>query len=494
LTLPVLPRTFESLKMFVKFFSRPTKRDGSKGGSPKLSMNYLLNKPEGKVRVLAGNPELAVELAENLVFENKYTVGCLTFEEANIPEKHKYEIIQKFEDSFFAGLDADQYHISWIEHTDKGRLELNFFIPNVELSTGKRLQPYFFYADKHLSEGLKQVVNLQYGLTSPDDPQKRQTVMLSKNLPKSSKDAVEAINGLVTDGFTNGDICNRKELIQFLENAGFEIARQAEKYISIKNDNGRNIRLKGAFYEQSFDYSGERKETDRASEARKTTELLLRAEAAFAQSIEKRRAEFSKKFKKEKTGSESCFNGVTGAGRELTQGISQEIQNPVLGTSMASGVDGSRERLYRVGGKEPISPGGALEAIGGDIQGGEQRDIRGELHNARPDKTIMREDRPELSRPRMDGKYENISEVENLDGPSYEALKGRIARFRREAEQRVEALKREIKQAAERYREIAGGKPGIKELARGIISKFRVKIQKQAQSKKEINQSREVKF
>jgi len=94
----------------------------------------------------------------------------------------------------------------------------------------------------------------------------------------------------------------------------------------------------------------------------------------------------------------------------------------------------------------------------------------------------------------MDGKHENISEVENLDGPSYEALKGRIARFRREAEQRVEALKREIKQAAERYREIAGGKPGIKELARGIISKFRVKIQKQAQSKKEINQSREVKF
>ncbi|MEC4460013.1 relaxase/mobilization nuclease domain-containing protein, partial [Klebsiella pneumoniae] len=40
------------------------------------------------------------------------------------------------------GLDKDQYSILWVEHTDKGRLELNFLIPNTELLTGKRLQPY----------------------------------------------------------------------------------------------------------------------------------------------------------------------------------------------------------------------------------------------------------------------------------------------------------------------------------------------------------------
>lgn len=38
---------------------------------------------------------------------------------------------------------------------------------------------------------------------------------------------------------------------------------------------------------------------------------------------------------------------------------------------------------------------------------------------------------------------------------------------------------------------VTKGKEG---LARGIISKFRIKIQKQAQSKKEINQSRDMKF
>jgi len=238
--------------MFVKFFSRPTKKDGTKGGSPKLSMTYLLDKPEEQVKVLVGNPDLSKELAEGLLFENKYTVGCLTFEEANIPEKHKYEIIQRFEDTFFAGLESNQYNISWVEHTDKGRLELNFFIPNVELSTGKRLQPYYDRADKHLAEGFKQVINLHYGLSSPDDPQKRQTVTMNKKLPKISKATVEAINELIRDGFENGEVSNRQEVIAFLEKYGFEIARQTEKFISIKNENGRNIRLKGAFYEQSF--------------------------------------------------------------------------------------------------------------------------------------------------------------------------------------------------------------------------------------------------
>lgn len=45
--------------------------------------------------------------------------------------------MQSFEEALFEGLERGT------EHTDKGRLELNFVIPNVELSTRKRLQPYF---------------------------------------------------------------------------------------------------------------------------------------------------------------------------------------------------------------------------------------------------------------------------------------------------------------------------------------------------------------
>jgi len=48
--------------MLIKFFKRPPKRTNRcKGGSPKASMDYLLNKPEGEVRVLQGHPELSVK-------------------------------------------------------------------------------------------------------------------------------------------------------------------------------------------------------------------------------------------------------------------------------------------------------------------------------------------------------------------------------------------------------------------------------------------------
>ncbi|MEC4346836.1 relaxase/mobilization nuclease domain-containing protein, partial [Klebsiella pneumoniae] len=75
--------------------------------------------------VLQGKPEEVRELIDASPYAKKYTSGVLSFAEAEL----------------LPGLDKDQYSILWVEHTDKGRLELNFLIPNTELLTGKRLQP-----------------------------------------------------------------------------------------------------------------------------------------------------------------------------------------------------------------------------------------------------------------------------------------------------------------------------------------------------------------
>mgnify|MGYP003419804678 FL=1 len=131
------------------------------GGSAGAAIDYMLGKErdrEGAI-LLSGDPDLTARLADNLDFQNRYTVGVLSFEEANIEEQQKQEIMQSFEETLLAGLDRDQYDITWIEHTDKGRLELNFVIPNVELSTGKRLQPYFDQVDRPLVENWKQITN-----------------------------------------------------------------------------------------------------------------------------------------------------------------------------------------------------------------------------------------------------------------------------------------------------------------------------------------------
>ena len=239
--------------MIVKFL-------GNKGGgSAGATIDYLLGEDRDRFGavLLSGDPELTQRLADNLDFQNRYTVGVLSFEEANIEEHQKQEIMQSFEETLLAGLDRDQYDITWIEHTDKGRLELNFVIPNVELSTGKRLQPYFDQADRPLVENWKQVTNFEYGLSDPHAPDKAQAIktLNSQNLPENIKEIKQQIGTAIAEQISNGNIQNRQDVVNTLENAGFEITRQTERSISIKNPDGkRNIRLEGIIYEnRQFD-------------------------------------------------------------------------------------------------------------------------------------------------------------------------------------------------------------------------------------------------
>lgn len=181
--------------MIVKFL--PNKG----GGSARATMNYLLGRKRDReyAKILQGNPELTERLADNLDFKNRYTVGVLSFEETNISDAAKREIMASFEQSLLAGLDQDQYNICWIEHRDKDRLELNFVIPNVELTTGKRLQPYYDRADRPLVENWKQVINHQYGLSDPHDPCKAQAFKIEPhNLPKDVQAIKESIGGVNT--------------------------------------------------------------------------------------------------------------------------------------------------------------------------------------------------------------------------------------------------------------------------------------------------------
>ncbi len=239
--------------MIVKFL-------GNKGGgSAGATIDYLLGKDRDRpgAVLLSGDPELTQRLADNLDFQNRYTVGVLSFEELDLEEHQKEAIMQSFEETLLAGLERDQYDITWIEHTDKGRLELNFVIPNVELSTGKRLQPYFDQADRPLVENWKQVTNFEHGLTDPHAPEKAQAIktLNSQNLPSSVKEIKEQIGTAIAEQISNGNIQNRQDVVETLKGAGFEIARETDRSISIKNPDGkRNIRLEGVIYEnRQFD-------------------------------------------------------------------------------------------------------------------------------------------------------------------------------------------------------------------------------------------------
>lgn len=214
-------------------------------------MDYLLGKDRQRegAAILSGDPELSLAIAESTEFKQAYTVGCLSFEERTITPKAKAEIMQKFEETMFAGLERDQYNISWIEHTDKDRIELNFFIPKVELSTGKSLQPYYDRADRYMVDAFTTVVNYEYDLTDPKDPSKVQTIKTHKDTPAKAKEIKEDLGTFFVNAVADGQITERKQVIELISEVGYEITRTTGKSISIKNpEGGRNIRLEGSIF------------------------------------------------------------------------------------------------------------------------------------------------------------------------------------------------------------------------------------------------------
>lgn len=226
------------------------------GGSAGASIDYLLGKDrlrEG-AEVLKGDAELSLAIAESLEFQNKYTVGCLSFEEKELPETTKAEIMERFEKTIFSGMEKDQYNIAWIEHNDKGRVELNFFIPNMEMTTGKRFQPYYDRADRALVDSFKRVINHEYGLSSPDDGSKRQLVQLNPRVPKKANELKKELTAFFVEKISKGELTNRTEIIDTLKGVGLEVSRVTGNSISIKNpeEGGRNIRLTGEIYKEEF--------------------------------------------------------------------------------------------------------------------------------------------------------------------------------------------------------------------------------------------------
>ena len=270
--------------MIVDFF-----RHGS--GLSKGCLDYLLGEDRERehAQVLSGDVELTAQLIDSSPFAKKYTSGCLSFYEHDLNDQDKQQIMQNFEQCLFSGLNQDQYQILWVQHQDKvnqdtgqTRLELNFVIPNVELSTGKRLQPFYAPVDLDRVDLFKKITNTQHRLYDPDDPEHRQLFLNKKNLPKDIKDFKEQLHQRVYRAVANGDVADRQELVQWLESNQINVTRQVKNSISIENPYEgakRPIRLEGEIYEQGFRATGEYRQEvqQRIEEYRGTTSERYRA-------------------------------------------------------------------------------------------------------------------------------------------------------------------------------------------------------------------------
>ena len=234
--------------MLVKFFEN--KKGGGVG-----SVYYLLNNrvQEGTARLLRGDKWLTLSLINAIEFKHKVTFGSLNFTEKNLPDNIKTDIMDRFEKMLLAGLERDKnYNILWVEHTDKENLELNFVIPRIELQSLKALTPYYHKADLSRVDTFKEIINLEYDLSDPNDPARGSRISGSRKKKELFK-SIQELDEIVQEQVLNGRLNSRDEIIAYLRENGVEVPKVSQEYISIKLPEAKsNKRLKGAVYNERF--------------------------------------------------------------------------------------------------------------------------------------------------------------------------------------------------------------------------------------------------
>ncbi|WP_321902439.1 relaxase/mobilization nuclease domain-containing protein [Paraburkholderia tropica] len=249
--------------MIVNIFNRHAK------ASAKGPVQYLLSEHDhtGKKRtvapvVLEGDPATTDKLIDSLAFEHTYVAGCISFRYDERPTaEQKHECMREFERCFMAGLARSGYNILWVEHQDKGRVELNFVVPRVELSTMKSMNIHppgkknidFFHT-------FEVVMNDRFGYDQIErNPEKlkkngyelkilAQTLRGGKPIGKAQK---EKVHEHLVQKVKAGDIRNRVELIDYMKSRGSEFSRTGDDYISLRSSTGKNVRFKGYIYENN---------------------------------------------------------------------------------------------------------------------------------------------------------------------------------------------------------------------------------------------------
>ena len=253
----------------------------------KSSISYLLRekKPEEQdlIRVLSGSKEHMLNfnrLISSKDLKTPYVAGVLSFEEENIPETEKLKIMDDFEAMTFAGIPEEfRPPILWVEHRDKGRLELNYLTFNA-LTTGRSFPVYYDKKDRLLFNDFTEVINYEGGYSSPFDDftntlKGKMAEPPGKTLPKEKKELIEGLNNRLCSLILDRKITNKVELIKYLEEKeGFKINRIAKNTVSIITPlDDTPVRLKGDIYQDGRDFEDYFKEKQAKPE--RSQEIIL---------------------------------------------------------------------------------------------------------------------------------------------------------------------------------------------------------------------------
>ena len=420
----------------------------------KKSIEYLLREknPEQQkdIKILSTTTKQDLINFENYILDknksNPYVCGVLSFEEKSISEELKTKLITEFEDILFAGIEQENRPpVMWVEHNDKGRVELNYLTFN-SLQDRRSYTVYLDKRDRGLVNNYSEIINYENNLSSPFEEKENKNTLTNKpktNIPEDKKQFIENINTEIMALIINEELENRDQTIKHIENMkGVKINRIRKNQISIKSDlfdDDKPIVLKGDIYEEGRDYSDYRKEFNPkpTRDPEFVREKLTELKRTFAERIEKREIRNRSKFKK------PSFKNIS----ENRQSIQREDQD--IGYKYTNGDfinvsnnDGFSGMYIRTDNMEIVNN----ESINTEYKAKTEEEERGRIARARDIEQINKQQ--QLIKRRI----EEVRRTDSQLSKSIETTNERVRRDRRSIQSIIYNARRHIRTLSAYFR------------------------------------------
>jgi hypothetical protein len=278
----------------------------------RCGLNYVLGigrkDDPRRPSVIAGNsPDEVGAIIKGLTFKNPFTSLALSYER-RLTVAEAQRDIAGFEAALLPGLDTTAWARVWIRHEGTA---LHCIIANIHLPTGRRLQPYYHFADRKRMKAWQEATNHAHGYASPKDPARQRAFFIGARLPKSVAELKTALTEGATASLARGEITSRENLLEWFCAQGFEIARVTAKSISLKHHElKRNLRLQGAIYEHDgINRAREGSQPSPREGTHFSDENLAKYRRDLEQGIAKRRAELHRQFESHMRGGDATHRG-----------------------------------------------------------------------------------------------------------------------------------------------------------------------------------------
>lgn len=304
--------------MIVRFFNTGT----SNGESP---VGYLLRMRDhqGNLRpevpeLLAGSPQLTIDLINGISRKHKYASGCLAFRPGeSVSRAELFTILDRFKAVVAPGLSEDQFNSLFVIHheepdrkTGVSGFHVHFVLPMTFLGgktasgkdmTGKRWNPHPPGARTIETMALfTKVINHEQGWKPVQEKPLRVGVdsFWRKADRSNQQQKAELLRQEIGRAVKSGELNSRQDLLVYLdETLGLTVTRSTATSVSVKFPGfAKAMRLKGPLFEDHADYVSLRKTqsvnegTERLSvpeyeQARQRLEHLLKARAKELQGL-----------------------------------------------------------------------------------------------------------------------------------------------------------------------------------------------------------------